>query len=347
MCADQSDDYSISVDVNFHDVTEREKILAKRNHYNPCFWTAYWNPDYYRAAISDTCRTCKPRTQQVHALSIMADKIFETNVDSIHFDRLGGVGKLSGESLEDFVRRARPDRVDQFLKYHDPEEYEISFDPEELLTKIEATPPYEVLRQVIRQRGIQSRMVKSNIGCFVVLQWLRSHAIMNAMLEWHAELGHNKFEHFYTLHSLLKNCEALATLALPLVACRWTLFKSASDEFPLCDSPILSQQHPQSIMVALSPRLLLEIQPQIRRASDARVVSRKSTRSKIAEFRRRTIGNTFREIIFGDRDVLEYWQKTPLLERDDCSFGNSSAAKLVGGIQASSANIQGRRDLQR
>ena len=29
-----------------------------------------------------------------------------------------------------------------------------------------------------------------------------------------------------------------------------------------------------------------------------------------AEFRRRTIGNTFREIIFGDSQLLEYWQST-------------------------------------
>jgi hypothetical protein len=36
---------------------------------------------------------------------------------------------------------------------------------------------------------------------------------------------------------------------------------------------------------------------------------------KLAEFRRRTIGNTFREIIFSDRSVLEYWQSTPEFRR--------------------------------
>ncbi len=45
----------------------------------------------------------------------------------------------------------------------------------------------------------------------------------------------------------------------PLAFSRWTFFHSQRDTLPLTDSPILVL--PASIMVAISPRLLLEIEP--------------------------------------------------------------------------------------
>ena len=107
---------------------------------------------------------------------------------------------------------------------------------------------------------------------------------------------------------MLSDPNALFDLVEPMAAGRWTLFPTDADAFPLCDSAVLVQ--PDSVMIALSPRLLLEIQPRIAATGDQIPIVRSIERSKLEKFRRRTIGNTFREII-GDAGILEYWRSTP------------------------------------
>lgn len=283
--------------------------ITKRNHYNPCFWTAYWNPDYYRLAIAGKGQILKVRTQRVHVLNVKSARIHESSVGNIHLDKHLGVAEISREAAENFALRHHPDLYEQFLREDELAPYPVYLDFEPFLSGIERTRPYQVLIDVAKRGAIQSAEEKVNLGCFVVLHQLRGHAIMNSMIEWQAELQRHKFELFIELKWLLESPEALFRLVHPLVACQWTLFATASDTFPLCDSPILVKPH--SIMVALSPRLLLEIQPQISGSENAWRVRRSMELGKLTEFRRRTIGNTFREIIFGDRKVLERWHNTP------------------------------------
>lgn len=35
---------------------------TKRTHYNPCFWTAHWNPDYF---------VCSPRRSKPAAAAVV------------------------------------------------------------------------------------------------------------------------------------------------------------------------------------------------------------------------------------------------------------------------------------
>jgi hypothetical protein len=242
-------------------------------------------------------------------LSIKSGEIFESAVENVHFDKYLGVAEISREAAEDFARRHHPDRYEQFLRENAEAPYPVYIDFEQILSALEKMPPYQVVLNVARRGRIESAEEKAYLGCFVLLQLLRSHAIMNSMIEWHKELQLDKFEHFVTLKWMLGDTQALFTAVQPLVACHWTLFATASDTFPLCDSPILVK--PDSVMVALSPKLLLEIQPRIRAREDQWQIRRSIKRGKLAEFRRRTIGNTFREIIFGERQVLEHWQSTP------------------------------------
>jgi hypothetical protein len=66
-------------------------------------------------------------------------------------------------------------------------------------------------------------------------------------------------------------------------------------------------------MVTLSPRLLLEINL---RVQDLGLRHRNSIEpEKLSEFRRRTIDNTFREVIFGDRKLLEEWYVDPAFQK--------------------------------
>ena len=62
-------------------------------------------------------------------------------------------------------------------------------------------------------------------------------------------------------------------------------------------------------MVALSPRLLLEILSK-RSEVGLQTLVNGIDEAKLREFRNRTIGNSVREIIFGQRNLLEEWQAT-------------------------------------
>jgi hypothetical protein len=125
---------------------------------------------------------------------------------------------------------------------------------------------------------------------------------MNSMIDWHEELGDSKFEHFVTLKWMLSDPHYLHRLVYPLLCSQWSLFTCADHMLPLGDSPILVSS--TSTMVALLPKLLLEIYPAVRTKEDSLPLIQRINPEKFNEYRRRTIGNTFREII-GEQDVLD------------------------------------------
>jgi hypothetical protein len=110
------------------------------------------------------------------------------------------------------------------------------------------------------------------------------------------------------LKQYLGNHDVLFQHVMTYATGYFTLFKLAENTFPLNDSPILIK--PKSIMVALSPRLLLEIDRTRNNIPHECSISNFIRPEKLEEFRRRTIGNTFREIIFGNPDLLEEWRQT-------------------------------------
>ena len=280
---------------------------AKRNHYNPCFWAALWNDEYYDRIAKNLAQSLPPREHEVYALNVRSGQIHKTKVDNVHYDKNLGVAEISRKTAEEFARRYHPSRYENFALANKNATYPVFIDFEQILTELEKLPPYKVLLQVIQQNRIKSAEEKAYLGCFIVLQNLRSHAIMNAMIQSHEELQEHKFEHFVTLKWMIGDTKFLFSLVYPIVARQWTLFAVGANLFPLCDSPILVKPH--SIMVALSPRLLLEIDRTIPAREDEYRLRQTIKQGKLEEFRRRTIGNTFREII-GSEELLKSWKST-------------------------------------
>jgi hypothetical protein len=66
-----------------------------------------------------------------------------------------------------------------------------------------------------------------------------------------------------------------------------------------------------SVMVVLSPRLLLEINLSVTSPEDLWLVREGISSSKFREFRRRAIANSYKEIIFHDKEALNDWRSTP------------------------------------
>lgn len=287
--------------------------FTKRNHYNPCFWTALWNEEYYDKVSQGISDLPAARAQQVYALSVKANKILRQPVERVHYDKHLGVAEITQESAAEFAKRHHPEKYEEFSCQSAYAQYPVYIDFEDILTGIEGLPPYTVLRKVATTGNISTCEDKVFLGCFIVLQFLRSHAIMNSMVQWHETLSRPKFEHFVTLKWLLSDTEALFGAVHPLVDCRWTLYHTSSATFPLCDSPVLVQ--PESIMVALSPRVIVEIQRTVPADDGELCLVRRIPDSKIDEFRRRTIANTFREVIFGNLQVLQSWKESSEFQR--------------------------------
>ncbi len=137
---------------------------------------------------------------------------------------------------------------------------------------------------------------------------MRSHALLNSMVELHEKAGYQKFEYFWKLKSLLGNTNQCYACVMTFATGYWTFYRLGQDTFPLNDSPIL--RAPNSIMVALSPRLHLEIDGTRHADESQNTFCNFITNEKLDEFRRRTINNTFREIIFGSQSLLEEWRNS-------------------------------------
>ncbi len=281
--------------------------LAKRNHYNPCFWTALWNEDYYERTAKNLNHPLPARDHVVHALNVKSGQIHKSKVENIHYDKNLGIAEISKTAAEKFAKKYHPDSYENFILANETATYPVFIDFEQILTELEKLPPYKVLLKVAQNNRIESTEEKAYLGCFIVIQQMRSHAIMNAMIQFHEELGDHKFEHFVTLKWMIGDTNFLFSLVDPIISCRWTLFAVSDNLFPLCDSPILVKPH--SLMVALSPKLLLEIERTIPDREYECRLRQTIKRRKLDEFRRRTIGNTFREII-GNEKILKKWKST-------------------------------------
>lgn len=282
--------------------------ITKRTHYNPCFWTAHWNPDYYEAVMQNAANKLTAREQVTNVLNVKSNTIYTAPVEQVHYEKGLGVAKITLQGLKDFYKRNKPQEYENFVSQAVESDYPLTLDFENILTGIEKTPAYQVLCSVIKRQFIASRDEKAFLSIFIYLQFLRGHAILNSIFEMNGKLGIEKFENLIALKESLSDPDfynPLANIALS----HWTLYRTEIDTFPLTDSAILSKDN--NIMVALSPRLLLEISIGILDGESPGIVKDTIEPKKLTEFRRRTIGNTFREIIFSDKETLENWQKTP------------------------------------
>lgn len=279
--------------------------VTKRNHYNPCFWTALWSVSYYEKAVAGRALDELPRKQVVHTLNAKSLQIYPTTVERVHFDKNLGIAEITRPAAENFVQRYHPDQYERFVSGNATASYPVYLDFESILSGIEATPAYQTLLKVATTQTVDNLVEKSYLASFVVIQNLRSHSIMNAMIDWHEEVGREKFEHLVTLKWMLSDPHFLFRLVHPLVSSQWNLYSSAEHSLPLCDSPVLVE--PRSVMVALSPRLLLEIRTDSPAPEEAMPISQKLGKERLEEHRLRTIGNTFREVI-GEPKQLERWR---------------------------------------
>jgi hypothetical protein len=284
-----------------------------KTHYNPCLWTAHWNPEYFELARTGK-RGRDARHQRVFVLHVIANDIFHRTVENVHFENQLGLAEVTLDEIKEYVRKYTPDRYEACCK--DLDQYPpvtAKFDFENILTELEGKDAYKRLLEVIQKGTITSASQRIEIGVFLLFQALRSHRFLHTIFELGELKGIPKFEELLVLSRCLGSLDFMVTSAMGLTMGRWRLYRVDQDMFPLTDVSIMIEQ--DSVMAALSPRLLLEIDRLDHSAETGCSNTNFIRPEKLDEFRRRTIGNTHREIIFGDRALLEQWQRTPEFAR--------------------------------
>ena len=167
--------------------------LRKRIITTLCSWTAHRNPDHFRA-VKLNLRRPKARDAAVYSLSVKANKVINTTCKNVHYDKHVGIVDITAEATKDFFRRRHPDKYQAFEEQMKEHDYDVFTDFEDFFCGMEYLLPYQTLLKVIKTNTIAGAEDKSHLAHFVVWQNLRSHAIMNAMLELGSNADMHKLE---------------------------------------------------------------------------------------------------------------------------------------------------------
>jgi hypothetical protein len=282
--------------------------LTKRNHYNPCLWTALWNEAYHARIVSGVEGGLSPRSQRVHALSVRSGAVYSTAVENVFFEKNLGLAEMTPASMKDFCRRWFPDDYPEVARDIDEHPDTLVLDFENHFGGIEKHG-HPFLLEAARHGRLTSVHHKGFVTCLVITQAMRSHEFMSSMVARTSAAAVEKWEYFWILKQIWSDRVALARAVAPLAGARWTLYRTEQHRFPLCDSPVMINRG--NVMMTLTPRLLAEIDLTAQAPEDKWVVQDGISASKFREFRRRSIQNTFKDIIFANREELETWKTLP------------------------------------
>src|SRR4029077_8517691 len=128
--------------------------FTKKNHYNPCFWTAHWNAEFLKAALKGQRDPARARNQQGCCLNVKSNKIYRTSVENVHYDKGMGVAEITPDAAKDFCKRNFPKEYDRFCEGMKDHPETVYLDFEDILTGLEATPAYSTLLDVIAKQRI-------------------------------------------------------------------------------------------------------------------------------------------------------------------------------------------------
>jgi dimeric dUTPase (all-alpha-NTP-PPase superfamily) len=284
-----------------------DRQITKRNHYNPCFWTALWNEQYHELFVQNR-RLPKAREQKVFSLNIKSGKILNRAVNDVHFAK--GLGLIKYDT-SDLIALAKehlpPNEYEQLaidLKANQVKGY---LDFENKWEFAEQHLGYPTLLEVAR-KGSVDNIDREQLISFIFFQKLRSPGYLNSMIEAAENIGSGKLEVFASIDNMLKDKAYISKFYSEYDGAQWHIYRVSRPTFPLPDNPIFFS--PKTVMVTLSPRLLLEINMKSRDSKQQHVLHDGVPTSKLAEYKKRCIYNTDREIIFGSKPILEEWRNS-------------------------------------
>lgn len=157
---------------------------TSRNHYNPCFWVALWNDAYLREWQSTSSPPGRhARDQTVWVLNLRSDRIYQSKVEGVHFQKGLGVAEISAESMLDWCKHWYPGEVAglaEYLRNH-PDPLYLDFEP--TLHGLEQLEGYRAIMEAVRSERILSAAHKGFLACGLMMHAMRSYELSTSMIE--------------------------------------------------------------------------------------------------------------------------------------------------------------------
>ncbi|HEY1759338.1 MAG TPA: hypothetical protein VGG72_28460 [Bryobacteraceae bacterium] len=241
----------------------------------------------------------------MYSLNLRADKVLRTTVEKVHYHKDLGLAEIDPESAKRFCAKLYPKKYDSMVEYVTAHPEKAYLDFEDILTGVESLRHYDSWMRTARLGDLQSFEDKALLAAALMFHAMRSYEYMSAAISRASEIGVDKWEYFWRLKNAWSNSQFLSRATIVPALAQWTLWRTRNHSFPLCDSPVMIER--DSVMVTLSPRLLLEIDLTVPDAEPPWIVREDLPERKFLEFRQRSINNSFKEIIFSDEQVLLDW----------------------------------------
>ena len=278
--------------------------MTKKNHFNPCFWTAYWNFEYLKSKRENQSFKDSVREIKVFCLNLKSDKILNSKTEDIFIEKRAGLALITPDAALDFTLRNFPESYDEIRQSTTSE---LTIDFEDHFSKMEEAyrPALEQLILLDIEINLET---KAHLAHFIFYQTIRNPVMFNSMETFAKSKGMEKFEMFYTLKHELSNPDKMKSFIFPLVIPEWTIYRLKKNVFPLSDSAVLAKK--SSLMCVIAPNIMIEINFK-KKVDEIQLFKIRNRISyfKYRDFLRRTINNSNRAIIFGEINLLEKIRK--------------------------------------
>ncbi|MDQ3190672.1 MAG: DUF4238 domain-containing protein [Bacteroidota bacterium] len=287
--------------------------LTIKNHYIPCFWTAFWNPDYLNSKRNGNNAIDSPREIKIFALNLKSNKIIEQKTKKVFFEKGAGIDNLTKEDLYAAHKRAYPEKYKVENNYFEKYPSGLTFDFESHFTSFEESYKTTLEKAIVNCK-IENIIDKFSISMFVFFQTKMNHNSFNKMESLYKSKNLTKLEMFLHLKQTLSQPETLKEITDPFLKAEWSLYKTKKEIFPMSDNPVLFR--PKHVFLPLAPDLLLEINLNNSVSPDNICTNYEHLPFfKYREFKKRTIENSSREIVFGKQNLLKNWQNSDTYKR--------------------------------
>lgn len=274
------------------------------NHFNPCFWTAYWNFNYLEAKRKGEKILKSPREQIVYNLNIKANKILLDKTKNIFVQKRAGIAEITNDKEYQKLKENASNQFDVPF-----EEDNLIFDFENHFTEFENLSK-EAIEKTIVSKKIETIEDKTFIAFFILMQSFRNHRNLDDFISNYIQEGRSKLDLFIELKKSLTNGDKLASILIPIVFCKWKIYSPNKPMFPLTDHSVLNKN--DNIFFPISPDLLIEVK--VGKKTEAICsYSDKISKWKYLRFKNRSILFSTREIIFGNDEILKVWNKNKRL----------------------------------
>ncbi|WP_458626470.1 hypothetical protein [Winogradskyella sp. PC D3.3] len=282
--------------------------MTINTHYNPCFWTAYWNFDYLKRKRINPELKENVRKKELFVLNLKSDKIYTDVTKNVFYKKKLGLATITKEGALGFTKRSFPEELKSIEERYEKDDSEMTIDFENYFTMMEESFKFH-LEELITENKPVTDHEKAHLTFFILFQALRNPNSLDDMTNIFKTNGMEKFELFVSIRNKISTPIGLAELTAPFSVPTWNIYKLDKNIFPLGDNPILAKNG--HLMVAISPNIMLELDMKEKcKKVNPVFIKTRIPYFKKKEFIKRTILNSSKKIIFGEEKMLEQIKKS-------------------------------------